>query len=423
MVDDSKQRIQDAKLASTARVALAMQRDPSLLARVTHELANADEWYPDLLARESISASDSVIATRDVNPRVVEYHLHGFQAIKAVIGEIKDVMPWACLPFSSIMLTLSRGFFPKLYSPNALYMFLSATTERALHDGLHATVRSEKDGGAGDVESIDDGARDAGEASDASDASDARTLDVIMQLERITAAVESALHVELPGIKIRFGPVVAPDLLASVSAYDDMVVIHPVAPASHCWPGIAATAIARLLLQKRQPKLDERLKDQLALLTNTAITGEPLLLPGANHDVLSRLPASEARDRVDAIASDLASRVVVDREPVHHSLLDIFPPASLGDNYSTDMIGSIITFIIDDNVDERELFARVAASNVGYRPFDFNYTLFQKAITMLEHAGFMKRSGDDGKVLVIDSTVPNDGTEAIKPIKPLDGHR
>ncbi len=360
-----------SKLVGTARIALAMQRDPSLLVRVMHELGRSDEAFPDLLACGDIGSNDSVISIRDVQPKVLDYHLHGLPAIKVVINEIKDVLPWACLPYASTMLTLSRGFFPKLYLPNALHAFLAASTERALHASTQAFLP------------VDDIV--------------ARALPMLKDMQE---AVESMWRIKFPKITFKFGPVVAPDLVASISAYDDMVVFHPIAPLAHCWPGIAVTAMARLLLQKHHPKLDERSKDQLSLLTNLAALGEPLLLPGACYGVLSRHPVDHAQYQVESIAKDLGLCGEFDRR-----LLHFFPPASLDENYSIDMIGSIIAFIIDDNVDERELFARVSASNAGYRPFDLNFILFQKSLEMLERAKFIKRDEENNQVIVIDETI------------------
>ncbi len=371
MAFDSERGAQDGKLVGTARIALAMQREPSLLVRVMHELSRSEEAFPDLLDCGDIGSNESVVSIRDVQPKVLDYHLHGLPAVKAVIDEIKGVLPWACLPFTSTMLTLSRGFFPKLYMPNALYAYLATSTERAIHASAQAT-------------------RPIGDVI-------ARALPMLQDMKE---AVESLWRLKFPKIAFKFGPVATPDLLASVSAYDDMVVFHPVAPLAHCWPGIAVTAMSRLLLQKHQPKLDERVKDQLSLLTNLAALGGTLLLPGTCYDVLSRHPVDHAQYQVESIAKDLALCGDFDRR-----LLHFFPPASMNENYSIDMIGSIITFIIDDNVDERELFARISASNVGYRTFDLNFMLFQKALAALERGKFVKREEGNNQVIVIEDSI------------------
>nr|MDO8086370.1 hypothetical protein [Candidatus Sigynarchaeum springense] len=371
MAFDSKTGVQDSKLAGTARIALAMQREPALLVRVMHELNKSEDAFPDLLSCVDIRSNESVISIRDVQPKVLDYHIHAFPAIKAVIDEIKGVLPWACLPYASTMLTLSRGFFPKLYMPNALHSYLVTSTERALHAIVHALHR------------VDDVI--------------ARALALLQDLRE---AVESLWRIKFPKISIKFGPVVMPDLLASVSTYDDMVVFHPLAPLAHCWPEIATAALSRLLLQKHYPKLDERVKDQLSILTSLATFGRPLLLPGSCYDILSRHPVDHAQHQVDSIAKDLALYGEFD-----HRLLHFFPPASTGENYSVDMIGSIITFIIDDDVDERELFARISASNVGYRPFDLSFILFQNALTVLEKGKIIKRDEKNNQVIVIDEIV------------------
>ncbi|MEX2682367.1 MAG: hypothetical protein Q6373_012270 [Candidatus Sigynarchaeota archaeon] len=371
MAFGSEMGVQDGKLAGTARIALAMQREPSLLVRVMHELSRSEEAFPDLLSCEDIHSNESVISIRDVKPKVLDYHLHALPAVKTVLDEIKGVLPWACLPCASTMLTLSRGFFPKLYMPNPLYAFLAMSTERALHASINTSRR---------VEDL--------------------VVRAITMLQDVQEAVESLWRVRFSKISIKFGPVATPDLLASISAYDDMVVFHPFAPLAHCWPGIAATALSRLLLQKHYPKLDERVKDQLSILTSLATFGLPLLLPGYCYGILSRHPVDHAQYQVESIAKDLALCGEFDRR-----LLHFFPAASMNDNYSIDMIGSIITLIIDDNVDERDLFARISASSAGYRPFDLSFTLFQNALAFLEKEKIIKRDEEHDQVIVIDEMV------------------
>ncbi|MBN2152691.1 MAG: hypothetical protein JW839_14665 [Candidatus Lokiarchaeota archaeon] len=371
MATHSEKDVQDGKLAGTAKIALAMQREPPLLVRVMHELSRSEDAFPDLLACADIASNESVVSIRDVQPKVLDYHLHGFQAVRVTVDEIKGVLPWACLPYTSAMITLSRGFFPKLYMPNALYAYLAASTERALRSSAQAPLLAE--------DAI------------------ARALP---RLQDMREAVESLWRLKFPRIAFKFGPVAMPDLLASVSAYDDMIVFHPVAPLSHCWPGVAVAAMSRLLLQKHQPRLDERVKDQLSLLTCLAALGAPLLLPGTCHDVLSRHPVDHAQYQVESIAKDLALCGTFDNR-----LLHFFPAASMNENYSVDMVRSIITLIIEDDIDERELFARVSASNVGYRPFDLNFILFQKALAALERSKLVKREEPNNQVIVVGDPV------------------
>src|SRR5271157_6497531 len=88
--------------------------------------------------------------------------------------------------------------------------------------------------------------------------------------------VESAWNAKFSRISFKFGPITQNDFLASASAYDDMIIVHPVAPFTRYWPAIAIFAIARLLLQKEFPKMSERFKNQLAILTVRATIGEAL---------------------------------------------------------------------------------------------------------------------------------------------------
>jgi len=188
----------------------------------------------------------------------------------------------------------------------------------------------------------------------------------------------------------------------SASAYDDMIVIHPAAPFTRYWPGVAIFAIARLLLQKKFPKMSERFKYQLAILTVRATIGEALEVPGSCYDIISRHPVDHAQYQIELISKDLDHYGDFD-----YKLLHFFPTTSMDENYSLDMIAALILFLTDENLDQRDLFARVGASSAGYRAFDQNFVLFQKALELLEKQpeSFIKRDEASNTVILLDDRI------------------
>ncbi|HME53007.1 MAG TPA: hypothetical protein VKM55_12370 [Candidatus Lokiarchaeia archaeon] len=370
MAPDSDATPANDKLKDTAIINLALQRDPSLIVRVLHELSRSDEIFPSIMDRPDIGSNENVMAMKDITPKVIDYHIGGIVAIKDVIENIKASIPWACGPYATVMLSLFRGFYPKLYSPNALYDFLLSETERALLAGIdHSWIKEDK------------------------------LVKAHRELVDLKEMVESAWNAKFSRISFKFGPITQNDFLASASAYDDMIIVHPVAPFTRYWPAIAIFAIARLLLQKEFPKMSERFKNQLAILTVRATIGEALEAPGTCHDILDRHPVDHAQYQIELISKDLHEYGDFD-----YKLLHFFPTTSMDENYSLDMIAALILFLIDENLDQRDLFARIGASSAGYRAFDQNFMLFQKALENLERLpdSFVKRDEASNTVILLD---------------------
>jgi len=331
-----------------------------------HELSRSLENFPSIMSCKDIASNENVLAVNGVAPKIIDYHVGSLAAIKVVVDDIRVSMPWACLPYADVMLSLFRGFFPKLFSPNALYSFLEANTERSLLAGNPSSWFTED-----------------------------RLAGAHRTLVDLKEAVESMWGVKFPKLTFKFGPVIQQDFLASASAYDDMIVVHPSAPFSQYWPGIGVFTMTRLLLQKQFPKISERFKDQLAILSVRAVIGDALQSPGACFDILSHHPVDHAQYQIERISKDLNLCGDFD-----YKLLHMFPESSFEENYNLDMIAALVMFLIDDNLDERDLFARVSASSAGYRQFDLNFMLFQKALVYLEKIGFLKHDGENNSIIV-----------------------
>lgn len=370
MASDSTQITAIDKLLDTAIINLALQRDPSLIVRVLHELSRSDEIFPSIMEKPEIGSNENVVAMKDITPKVIDYHLEGIVAIKDVIEKIKTTIPWACVPYANVMLSLFRGFFPKLYSPNALYDFLLTETERALISNIDHSWFEE---------------------------------DNLVKPHRVLVdlkeAVESAWNMNFSRISFKFGPIAQNDFLVSASAYDDLIIVHPVAPFTQYWPGVAVFAITRLLLQKKFPKMSERFKSQLAILSVRALIGEALEIPGSCHEILTRHPVDHAQYQIELISKDLNQYGDFD-----YKLLHFFPTTSMEENYSLDMIASLVLFLTDENLDQRDLFARIGASSAGYRAFDQNFMLFQKALEHLEKEPLklLKRDENSNTIILLD---------------------
>ena len=359
------------KFLETAIINLALQRDPSFITRVFHDLKKNAGKFPSLMENEEIAKNENVIAIKNVNPKIIDYHLHGIPALKQVIFNITKVMDWVCFPYASVMLSLYRGYFPKLYSPNSLYTFLMNETESAIFNRM-------KDARFDEISLL-------------------KTESTLNQLQE---AVESLWGLKIPRLQFKFGPISPQDFLVSISTFDDMVIIHPLAYQTHYWPSIVVQKITRLLIQKHYPKMNERTKDHLSILTSLATFGKPVEIPGYCYNIMKNHPVDHAQYQMSLIVKDL--RLYGDFD---HKLLHFFPRGSMDDLYSIDMISSLILFLIDENqVDERDLFARVTASNAGFRQFNDNFMLFKKAIPRLEKLGVLEENADNGIINIVSDS-------------------
>ncbi|MHA1997849.1 MAG: hypothetical protein ACTSU9_06995 [Promethearchaeota archaeon] len=355
------------KIRDTGILTLAIQRDPSFILKVLHELSRSEDSYPDLMSIGDISRNECVVSSMDIDPRVIDYHLHGPAAIRAVIDEVKPVIPWIGFYYSNVMLSLYRGFFPKLFSPNTLYTFMSTRTEKYLLSFI--------DSGAAGLEGI---------------------MDAMSRVTLLKEAVEDMWRLQFGELKIRVGPIPPQDLLATISAYDDMIVLHPSAPLSPYWPGIVVYKLARLLLMKHYPRMRERFKDQLALLTVLATVGEALPVPGAFYTELSRHPIDHAQYQITLISKDLKLCNDFDYKLIH-----FLPNQGMDESFSVDMISSLIIFIVEEEeIYYRDLFARISASNVGFKSFRDDFLFYQKVIPRLEKLGVLKRGEEANKIIL-----------------------
>ncbi len=367
------------KFHDTATIMVALQRDPSFIVRVVHELANSPEMFPSLMGAENIRSNENVIASKNVSPRVVDYQLFGVSSIKETVQKINLTLPWVAFPYTNVMLSLYRGFFPKLYSPNSLFTYLASLTD--------ADFLAVAEKGLPEVDEL---------------------LSRGATFPDLIESVESIWNLKFPRIQFKFGPVSPQDLLVSASAYDDLIIMHPMAPFSSFWPGILVYKLTRLLLQKHYPQMGDRFKEQLSILTVRATLGKALDLPGTCHDVMRNHPVDHAQYQVELISRDLRNY-----DDFDHRLLHFFPSRSLDDNYTTDMIVSLLLFLIEEGqFDERDLFARISASAAGYKKSMENFLLFQDALPQLERMGIIKKDESAGVICVngIDAgDLPRDG--------------
>ncbi|MBD3186045.1 hypothetical protein GF325_04375 [Candidatus Bathyarchaeota archaeon] len=363
------------QLERTALLNIAMQRNPSFMLHLLHALANANDLFPDVMMMDGIAGNEALLGAKAIHPRIVTYQYLGIPAIKNVMESLAGIMPWAIFPYSNVMLSLYRGFFPKLFSPNAFYFFLSSRTESAVSELDTESFKSRED-----------------------------LIKKLSGIDEIRAAVEDAWNLQISNLKVRVGPIPPQDLLASVSRYDEMLVIHPSAPWSHFWPACVVEGLTKLMLMEHFPKLGARYRHQLSLLSSLAITGVASSMPGSYHRVLNRHPVDHAQYQLSLVAKDLKQCGNFD-----YKLLHVFPKHGVEEEYSMDMITSLIFFLVDqEQVDERDLFARVSASSAGYKQFSDSFILFKKAIPRLQEMGLVER----------DSRFPN---RIIIREEPLDG--
>lgn len=315
-----------------------------------------------------IAQNESVISSFGIEPRVIDYHLHGTTAIHAVIDQITPVLPWISFYYSNIMLSLYRGLLPKLFSPNALYTFLFSQTENILLSIASAEQNDEE-----------------------------KLLDALSQVKLLKEAVEDMWGLKFEKLKVRIGPIPPQDLLVSISGYDDMIVIHPSAPFSHYWPGIVVYKMARLLLMKHYPKMRERFKDQLALMTVHAAIGEALPVPGAFFKEFSSHPVDHSQYQISLITKDL--KLCNDFD---YKLLHFLPNLGIDESYSLDMISSLVLFLVEEEkIDDRDLFARISACNVGFKSFRDDFLIYQRAIPRLEKLGILRQDVSENKIIIL----------------------
>lgn len=351
----------DERLAATTIVGLAMHRAPDILPRILKALRTSPESFPMILADDAIAKDESVGAIKSIHPDIRHVHAVGPMAITRVASAIRPTMPWLEIPYSSVMLSLRRGFFPKLFSVNPLYLFLLGLTERELL-GLQ--------GDAGGFSRVDFNKKTA-------------------YLDDLIESIESIWNLKFKEIKVRFGPTAPRDLLVTVSPFDSMVVIHPTAPLTMYWPGLFIWKATWLLLYQTFSKITARFKEQLSLLTVRALIGSSIPVAGTYHDFLSRHPVDHAQYQVEKVARELREFGDFNHEP-----LRVFPPSGLDDAYSEDMIHSLLTFLLDpsmEEIDERDLFARASSSSAGYKPFSDNFLLFKHVLPVLEKAGILEQ--------------------------------
>ncbi|MHA1370819.1 MAG: hypothetical protein ACTSRA_14045 [Promethearchaeota archaeon] len=362
------------KLYNTILLGMAIQRDPSFVFRVFHEIKRisktSDKFieFPDVISNSDISKTENYIAVLNLNPRVIDYHQYALLSIDQVSLYLKTVMQWVIFPYSCVMLSLIRGFLPKLFSPNPLATYLVSLTETELVKIKNENKLNQK--------TFD------------------RRLEMLRDLKR---AMEDLWGLKFKEIKIRIGPVAARDFLVSMSGYDNMIVINPMSVFSYYWPLVALYKMAKLLLHQHYPQMHERFKEQLGLLTVLALTGKSIHAPGMYYTELSRHPVDHAQYQIELISRDLKQY-----NDFNHKLLHFFPPQNLENNYSLDVISALAIFLIDDEViDERDLFARISASNAGYKSFSDSYFLFQKAIARLESLGILKKIEKSNELVLL----------------------
>ncbi|MFX0098219.1 MAG: hypothetical protein ACFFCS_01470 [Candidatus Hodarchaeota archaeon] len=356
-------------LDETTIINLALQRDPSLITRVLHELKNSTKMFPSLMEFKEINSNENVVAVKNISPKILDYHLHGLIAIKNVIKSIKSVIPWAYFYYTNVMLSLYRGFFPKIFSPNAFYLYLMSSTESELFKSINSP---------GFQESVFE--------------------KQVLMINDFKEMVTGIWELKFYECNVKFGPVGPQDFLVSASYFDNSIIIHPIAPFSQFWPSIFIYKLAKLLLHQHYPKMSERFKEQLSLLTIRATIGEALQVPGMYYDTLNEHPVDHAQYQVTKISRDLK-----DYGDFNHKFLHLFEPRSFEDNYSLDMISSLIVFLIEENqVDELDLFARISASNAGYKSFNDNFMLFQNALKKLEKLEFLKIDEINNKICLIE---------------------
>lgn len=349
-----------ALVHGVATVSLALQRDPSFATRVLHELRSSPDLAPDLLAVPAVHDDENVRAVMQVSPVVIDRHVHGVGAIVDALAILAPVMPWASVHVSNVMLSLLRGFFPRVSSPNALYLQVLGAVERGLVRRVH-----------GDPAGLLPPAKE------------------VARLAEYAAMVEDMWRLRFPRLAVKIGPVAPQDLLVTVSPYDDMVVVHPSAFTSPYWPSILVHALALLLLHDHHPRMHPRFKEQLAILTCRAAIGEALLAPGKCASVMGSHPVDHAQYQVSRIARDLDQYGDFD-----HKLLHMFPDQGIDENYSDDMIAALVLFLLDEHaIDERDLFARVSASSAGYKSFANTYLSFVAVLGTMEKWGLLRREG------------------------------
>ncbi|MHA1890724.1 MAG: hypothetical protein ACTSYS_07020 [Promethearchaeota archaeon] len=348
-------------LEDTAILTLSTQRDITVMFQVVHELVKSNNLFPDLFSVPAIQSSESVKSMINVAPRVINYHLYGLPAISTIVNKINNVMDWAIYYYANVMLSLYRGFFPKLYAPNVFYNWFMTETESSLLKCSEDKMLDES--------------------------TFFKKLDI---MEDLKESIESIWNLKFKKLSFRVGPVAPQDLLITNSNNDNMVIIHPTAPFSHYWPGILVYKLTRLLLDKSFPKINDRFRDFLSILTVRALIGDALKIPGTFFEILDKHPVDHAQYQISLISRDLNLYGGFNQKLIH-----FFPRMNTNDAYNLDMIKSIIPFVIDDDVlDKRELFARITASNAGYKNFQDKFLLFEKALEHHEKIGIFKLNED-----------------------------
>jgi hypothetical protein len=134
--------------------------------------------------------------------------------------------------------------------------------------------------------------------------------------------------------------------------------------------------------------------------TSDVIAAEKSILPWASF-LLGSIMGSLVRGLFrGCILQTLIAKDMAECGKFNHKLLNFFLAHGVDEDYGLDMVAVSVLFLVDETqVDEREQFARVSASNTGYKQFSANYVHFQKVLPRLEKIGFLKK--EEGSNLIL----------------------
>ncbi len=349
----------NSRLQETAILFLATYRNPKLFPTILFRLLEADDPYPEILEIDNeLSHNRTIKAVRALPEIVLRKHAIGMAAIDSIAQVLKSTMSFAYSFFINAFSSLWRGKWPEIFSPNPLFLAFKMYLEKEImiydQDTLIKTA-----------------------------------LERINEVGDLKKRVENLLNLPIDDLEIRLGPVAPGDFLITRINNKRLLIMHPAAPSTYLWPSVVIHELTGFCLYQNDVKVEKEIRDSLAILVEIA-SGFSSPKPGTFSCLAYQQLNQESAQQ---LLSTILSKILMAGEKNQE-----FPIAEkLEKVYLRELTSSIILFTFPETqgkIDERELYARVVASDAGYRIFYPEFIAYLESLKLLEQRGLIEKVGD-----------------------------